>query len=281
MNPIPSLVLALAAAQAPPPATRPAPAAPPAQERELTPAQVEARSLAQQSLARFQNGDRDRCEQLARKAQVLDGAYELAPRILGWCAVARGDDAAACELLTTALNLEPANLDVQFLLATCHRRLGEWGAAKDLLQDVLKKQGAGVPVLRELAECCAGEGDTDGALAVLRQARALAPQDRETALQAVAVLERAERFEEAARELRPLVAAAPGEAPLRWRLIQCLLDGQAWRPAATELEEAARVLPEDPQPRRVLVHLYGGPLSEPARLAVHQEWLKQWNLRRR
>lgn len=215
------------------------------------------------------------------RAEKLDPRHELAVRVQGWCAVAAGDDARAAETLTRALNLDPANHEVQFLLAGCHLRLEEWGAAKDLLTDLLTKQGPSVVLWTALAECCAGEGDGPGALALLEKARALAPKSQEVVLAIVAVHEQFEAWTAAAAELKPLVAATPGDAQLRWRLIHCRLSAADYPAAISELEEACRVLRDDPQPHELLVELFTSRLPDPVRLATHQEWLKAWKLRRR
>ncbi len=271
------------------PASRPdEPAVPPAgdarEEAEAakrTPQQIEARSLAHEALARFEKGEWKRADALAEKATALDGAYELPWRIRGWCCVALGDDAPATLFLTEALNRAPANTELQLLLASCHRRLGEWGAAKDLLGDLLKKSGGTVPLFLELAECCIGEEDWTGALAVLAQARALAPSEREVVTLVVTVHEKREAWAEAVAELRPLLTATPGDVPLRWRLIQALLNGRKFQDGAAELEEAARVWGDDPRPHQVLADLYRRLLPDPERAARHEAWLKEWNLRRR
>ncbi len=257
----------------PPPA---APAVP-----ELTADQLEARSLTQQAIAWFGKGECKRAAELAARAEALDPRHELAVRVQGWCAVAAGDDARAAELLTRALNLDPANREVQRLLAGCHVRLEEWGAAKDLLTDLLQKQGPGVGLLTALAECCAGEGDAPGALALLKKARELAPKDRDVVLAIIAVHEQFEAWAEASAELKPLLAATPGDAPLRWRLIHCRLSAKDYPAAISELEDACRVLGDDPQPHELLVELFTSHLPDPSRLATHQEWLKAWKLRRR
>ena len=69
-----------------------------------------------------------------------------------------------------------------------------------------------------------------------------------------------------------------------WRklkLIQCLLSGENWKAAVAELEEATRVLAEDPQPHQLLVELFAGVAPDATKLELHQSWLKAWNLRRR
>jgi tetratricopeptide (TPR) repeat protein len=273
-GPAPTLVPQEAPAQpAPAPAESPAP--------ELTPEQVESRSLAQQAIAWFGKGEWKRAEELAARAEKLDPRHELAIRVQGWCAVAIGEDARAADLLTRALNLNPADGELQLLLAGCHVRLEEWGAAKDLLSDLLKRNGPSVPLLSTLAECCTGEGDAPGALALLGKARELAPKDRELVLAIVGVHEKFEDWAAAAKELVPLVAAAPGEAPLRWRLIHRRLSGEDYPAAISDLEEACRTWGDDPRPHELLAELYGSRVKDPARQAHHQEWLKAWKLRRR
>lgn len=281
---LPLLLTAAAAFHAPAQqAPTPVPSDEPAEEVvvERTPAQVEARSLAQQAIAWFEKGEWQRSDALAAKASALDGAYELPWRVRGWCAAASGDDQHATLFLTEALNRAPANGELQLLLASCHRRLGEWGAAKDLLTDLLKKSGPTQPLLLELAECCIGEESWEDALAVLAQARALAPKERAIVEKVATVHEKREAWGEAVAELRPLLATVPGDASLRWRLIQALLNGRKLLEAAAELEEAARVWGDDPKPHQVLVDLYGKLLQDPANAARHQAWLKEWNLRRR
>lgn len=262
------------------PSPKPSPAADD-KAPELTPEQVEARSLVQQAIDWFGRGEWKRAAALAAKGETLDPKYELAVRVQGWCAVSLGDDARAAELLTRALNMDPANLEVQLLVAGCHARLAEWGAAKDLLNDLMKKQGPTLPTLLLLADCCVGEEDAAGALAVLQQARTLAPDDRNVVDALIGVYEHFERWADAVKELRPLLAATPGSVPLRWRLIHCLLSAPDHPAAIVELEEACRVWKDDPQPHQVLVELFSGPVPDPVRLATHQEWLKAWNLRRR
>jgi Tfp pilus assembly protein PilF len=276
-------LLSAATAQAQAPAKEPAkePAKRGAAEAELAPAQVEARALVQQAIACFQGRDLAKATELAARAATLDAKYELALRVQGWCATAKGDDAKAAELLTRALNLEPENGDVEFLLASCHRRLGEWGAARDLLDDLARKQGATVALLVELSECAAGEKDLVGALGFVAQARLLDPKERSLVERAIALHERRRDWAAAVREIEPLLAAAPAEVALRWRLVSCRIEGQQWPEAIAALEEAARLWKDDPQPHRVLAEIHANRLPDPEKLAVEQEWLKAWNLRRR
>lgn len=248
---------------------------------ERTPTQIEARSLTQQAIYWFEKQEWKRAAELAAKAEKLDPTHDLSVRVQGWCAVATGDDEKAETLLTRALNLEPANLDVQFLLATCHRRLEQWEAAKDLLADLLKKQPPMVAVLLELSACLVGEADPDGALVLLAQARVLAPKEREVIDAVIAVHEQKEDWAAAAAEVRPLLAASPGDPVLRWKLIQCLLNGQDWKAAVAELEEATRVRAEDPQPHQILAERFESVAPDPTKLELHRGWLKAWNLRRR
>ncbi len=256
-----------------------APVAPVAPE--FTPAQIEARSLAYQAIAWFEKGEWKRGDEVAAKAIELDVAYELPWRVRGWCAVSSGDDQKAVEWLLHALNLDPANGEVQLMLAGCHRRLGEWGAAKDLLADLMKRSGPTVAILVELADCCAGEEDWKGALVLLAQARTLAPKQRDLVDRVIDVYEKSEDWKAAIAEIRSLLAAAPGEASLRWRLIQGLSNARDYAGAALELEEAARIWKDDPQPHQVLISLYREVVPDAEKLDRHETWLKEWNLRRR
>jgi len=258
-----------------------APAKPGAADRDLAPAQVEARALAQQAVASFQKKEFAKATELAERAAKLDAKYELALRVQGWCATAAGNDAKAAELLTRALNLEPENLDVELLLAACHRRLGEWGAAKDLLNDLAKKQGPSVALLVELSECAAGEKELEAALAFVAQARALDPKERSLVERAIALHERRRDWAAAVGEIEPLLAAAPDDVGLRWRLISCRIAAKQWPEAVAALEEAARLRKDDPQPHQVLAEIHANRLPDPEKLAVQQAWLKEWNLRRR
>ncbi len=255
-----------------------APLAPPA---EPTREQLEARSLASQAVTQFEKRELAKAIELAQKAIALDVTYELPVRVVGWCAVASGDDQKAAEVLTRALNLVPSDHELQLLLAGCHKRLGEWGAAKDLLADLLKKQGRSLPVLLELSECCLGEEDFDGALAVLTEARTLAPKERSVGEHFVDVHEKKSDWPAATLELRTLLTAAPSDAPVRWRLIQCLLNASKFADAAVELVEATRVFRDDPQPHHLLEQLYAGPVADAEKLELERAWLKEWNLRRR
>ena len=268
-----------AAAHAQAPARKPAKQD--AAEAALAPAQVEARALVQQAIASFRKRDLATAAALAERAEKLDAKLEMALRVQGWCATAAGDDAKAADLLTRALNLDPENLDVEFLLASCHRRLGEWGAARDLLDDLARKQGPSVALLVELSECAVGEKDLAGALAFVAQARLLDPKERSLVERAIALHERRRDWAAALREIEPLLAAAPADVALRWRLIQCRIQAQQWPEAVAALEEAARLWPDDPQPHRVLAEIHANRLPDPVKLAEQQEWLKVWNLRRR
>jgi len=252
-----------------------------AQAPATPPAQVEARALVEQAVACFQKRDLAKAQELAGRAAKLDAKLELAWRVQGWCATAAGDDAKAAELLTRALNLEPENVDVEFLLASCHRRLGEWGAAKDLLDDLAKKQGPTVALLVEQSECAAGEKDLEGALAFVAQARLLDPKERSLAERAIALHERRRDWAAAVREIELLLAAAPDDVGLRWRLVQCRIEARQWPEAVAALEESARLRKDDPQPHRVLAEIHANRLPDPEKLAAEQAWLKEWNLRRR
>lgn len=248
---------------------------------ELTPEQIEARSLGAKALALFKSGEYAPAMEHCNKALALDPKYEIATRVLGWCAVATGDDRKAEAVLTRALNMNPADGELQFLLASCHKRLQEWGAAKDLLADLLRRDGPSLRVFLEMAECCIGDADFDGALAALDQARDLAPKDRDVVEHIVDVHEAREDWDKAAAELRTLIAAAPKEAPLRYRIVQAMLNAERLQDAARELEDAAIALGDDPQPHKLLETLYSGPLPNSLRLEFHRNWLKEWNLRRR
>lgn len=248
---------------------------------QLSPEQVQARSLAQTALSSYGRKEWKKALDAAAQAEKLDGRYALPVRIEGWCAIALQDDAKAAERLTQALNLEPADLETELLLARCHLRLEEWGAAKDLLSDLMKKQGVSVELLSPMAECCVGEGDLDGALQILTRARELAPKERSLTEQLISLREARGEWLLAAGEIRPILAASPGDKPLRWRLIQCFLELRDWPTAIAELEEACRTWKDDPAPHRTLVGLYREVVPDAAKLAAEEEWLKAWNVRRR
>jgi len=247
----------------------------------LTKEQAAARLLGAEALKLFKANRIPQALELAGKALDLDPGYELGARVLGWCAVATGDDRKAEAVLTRALNMNPADGELQFLLAGCHKRLEEWGAARDLLTDLVKREGPTVRVLIEMGECCLGAEDHAAALEVLESARKLDPKSRDVVERIVDVHESKEDWVRAAAELRALVQRFPTEGPLRYRLAQDLLNDDKVAEAAGELEEAARVLVEDPQPHKLLEAIYSGPFPNEQRLAHHRNWLKEWNLRRR
>jgi tetratricopeptide (TPR) repeat protein len=248
---------------------------------DLTKEQQQARELGPQALALFKTNQYAKAIELANKALELDPEYDLAARVLGWSAVATGDDRKAEQLLTRALNLSPSDNELQFMLAGCHKRLQEWGAAKDLLTDLMKREGASQRILLEMGACCMGEEDFDGALAVYEHARGLAPKSRDVVEAIVAVHEAKEDWDKAAAELLPLIAASPKDAALRYRLVQEYLNGSRLADAAKQLEDTATVLADDPQPHKILEQLYAGPFPDEQRLQFHRDWLKEWNLRRR
>jgi predicted Zn-dependent protease len=246
----------------------------------LTKEQLEARSLAGRAVEAFQKKDYAKAGEMAQAARQLDARYPLPLKVIGWVAFAT-DDKRTTELLTDALNADPKDGDLQFLLAKAHLRVKEWGAAKDLLADLVKKQGATAPLLLEIANACAGEEDWAGAEASLLEARKIAPKDREIADALVDVYEKSDQPEKAILELQTLVKIFPTEGGLRYHQAHLLINLQKFEDAASVLEEAARVLPEDPMPHKMLEQLYEGPYPDPVRLEAEKNWLKEYNLRRR
>jgi tetratricopeptide (TPR) repeat protein len=247
----------------------------------LSKEQLEARSLAARAVKAFQKGEYAKAAELAETARPLDPAYPLALKILGWVAVATGDDKRATGILTEALNADPGDCELQFLLARSHLRLHEWGAAKDLLVDLLKKRGSTAPLLLEVANACVGEEDWVGAEAALLEARRLAPKLREIADALVEVYERSEQPEKAILELAALARSFPKDGGLRYRQAHLLTSVQKFEQAASVLEEAGRLLPDDPMAHEMLERLFSGPLPDPVRLEFHQNWLKEHDPRRR
>jgi predicted Zn-dependent protease len=242
---------------------------------EYTKEQLEARKLATEAVTLFQAAKYEQATAKAKQAAELDPRFDLPLRVMGWCAVSTGDDKRAAELLTDALNLCPSDADLQFLLASCHKRLKEWGAAKDLLGDLVKKNGATVNVLIEMAECTVGEEDWPGALALLGQARKLAPKDRQVVEHFVEIYEKTEEWDKAVAELRPLIQECPKESPLRYRLVQVFLQAEKFKEAAEELEATAKAFPQETAPHETLVQLYDKVVPDEERLEFHRNWLKE------
>jgi tetratricopeptide (TPR) repeat protein len=278
-------------APAPTPAPTPAPEAKPADGKpvagddekspNLTKEQLEARSVAAKALEQFESQKYPKAAELAQAARQLDAAYPLPVKILGWCAVSTGDDAKAAELLTEALNMDLGDAELQFLLARTHLRLKEFGAAKDLLADLVKKHGATPTWLLETANACIGLEDWAAAEAALLQAEKLDGADREIDDTLVDLYERSEQPEKAIEVLRRLIKDHPLEGPLRYRHAHLLTNQQKFEEAASVLEEAARVLPQEAMPHEMLVRLYDGPLPDRQRADFHKNWLKEFKLRRR
>jgi len=248
---------------------------------ELTTDQLEARSLAGRALEAFQKPDYPKAAELAQAARQLDPRYALSVKILGWCAVTAGEDKKAADLLTDALNLDPADAELQYLLARTHVRIKEWGAAKDLLADLIKKHGPTPLWLTEVANACIGEEDWVGAETALLQAEKLDPSNREIANDLIDVYEQSDQPEKAIALLRGLIKEFQGEAPLRYREAHLLINQQKFEEGASVLEDAARVFPEESMSHEMLVQLYTGPMPDKDRREFHQNWLKEWKLRRR
>jgi predicted Zn-dependent protease len=262
------------------PASRTARFAKPA-GNELTRTQAEARALCSEAHAAFKEGDFARASALAARSVALDPDYETSVRLVGRCAAATGDDREAQAAFTRALNMNPGDGELQFLLAGCFKRQRQWGAARDLLQQLLERDGPTLPVLLDLSECCLGGGDGAGALAAMERARALAPDDRPVAERVVDVLGSTSQWGKAASALQALAARSPRETALRYRLVQALLNAGKLAEAVAELESLAAALPDDPRPHELLAALYSGFLPDPARREIHRAWLKEREAPRR
>ncbi len=164
--------------------------------------------------------------------------------------IAREDYSGARQALREVLVNDPGNNHARVMLIHVHNELNEFEQARELAGELLAHYPDYSDLYLERAFIEMREGEWAAALGDLERFTAAAPADHprmEDARQNKAeVLFRARRFEEAAEEMRALVALNDTR-PRRVFLAECALQQQEWEEAVHELEAALRLDASDEQ----------------------------------
>jgi tetratricopeptide (TPR) repeat protein len=200
--------------------------------------------------ARHQLGQLEAALEAARKAQQVDPELGPAAFAVGRSLAALRRHQEALHALERALELEPESVEALVLSSFVLQELGRVADAREMLEAAWKKNLRDPLVAEQLAIVRLDTGDHAGAAAVAQEAIA-GGGDRAALKLALgfALARDPVRKSEAERWLgEALAAGVPQPGPVRLELGALLLDAGRASDALPHLEEAARLLPDAPEP---------------------------------
>lgn len=158
-----------------------------------------------------------------RAAADLDPSREIYPYFVGLAAMETRDGfAEAADAFRATLRLRPSHADARVRLGTALRYLGEFDEARDVLEDAVRRNPAGIEENRELGRLYADEGDWGLAVACFRRVVEADPRATDTWIALADALRRTGREEEADEALAAYQTHRAADEEARERASQAL-----------------------------------------------------------
>lgn len=227
-------------------------------------------SLYGKALALFNLRKIDDAEEIARRSAglALDSANEHgqesanraadALTLLGVIQAVRGDRLAALESVKQAVKLSPRNFDAQFALGRAYYGLGRIPDAIQAFRQAVDLRTDHAQARFFLATSLERAGDSESALASYRELIKLAPQKVEGHLGAGVLLTKSSgaKLRDGIEELKLAIALNPDLYETRAALGKALIRDGRPDQAVEHLRVAARLEPNNPEPRYQLALAY-------------------------
>ena len=207
--------------------------------------------LIAQAIACFGAGQYDRALEVARKALVIEPQSAGAHQMLGKTYFMLGDLGKSISELETAAKLAPDDIDVVYTLGIAYLRNRQSAAAKQLYESMIKQFGEGPQLHIIIGRAYRQSGLLSEAAEEFKKAIALDPHfPRSHHYLGITYLEDEgqSKIGEALEEFKIEVAANPDEFFANYYLGVVYIFQRKWDLAATFLQKASSIEPNNPDP---------------------------------